>query len=1238
MRKLVHEIAPATKIILMSATMQGPLFVNYFKEVFKTVSEPIFVGTRRCHVDEYFVDQLPCLLEAMPTSKLSREQVFSGRAIRICSKDLSLNFGKNDSFVGSHASASPPPLITSFMQALCSDLVIFCARKGHSILIFLPGINEILDYHEILSIEFQKRGLEDAFTIFVLHSQVTIEEQYEVLTPPTLDKTHVILATNIAESSLTIPSLHVVINFGITKVPRYDHKQKMTCLVRSWCSKAACAQRSGRVGRASEGIVVHLFPHSFYRHVLCDFNPAEMHTTPLGKLLLRARQLGEEIGISRPSELLKQTVEPPSLLQIEYALQELVSVGALVTDVNFKLSEIANITIFGQFCLTLALDLDLSRLIFLGIFFGCPVEAIVIATSISISHDVFLMPSRVLIQSLETFKEALRENMASRFSYDNSRLSDALMVCSVFKDWSKYYHRKSSQEGWSLSKSINRFCGEKSLSYHRFSLFLTLISVTAEKVAEWVPDTVDFYEQILLLASMTRDGLRDEISFCDNDSVIQALLVASFVDNTLLGKQKTDSFRQPERKAARQARDVMAYIDARPNSSLVLSCSKHITQNILKSSIASVLPSANLEITLTAGMGVVEIQTPPPNMTKEQSLSLLWQFSERRPRWKLDSNDIGLSIPYSPFELTWFRFNSTNDRVYNPMWRNRTSFVIDYSVSPPPFLGVATSITGGEVIDTCKGRGLTVLPSLRSSRVALVYLLAFQSFQSSIQLRTNDEEVTAFKINSVELDFKEWQSLSPDDLRLINALRNQLSLLLAITEVNEHLPLKNMKLIRRLVLDLTSLNYSPGHYGSSDTKSGAFKCELNHQPFYPKLKCSLLETEEERNGVKESEEGENRRKEKDGEGVTMTEVFQESIEVKEKGRQQGGDKKFSETNDTTRLNESKKVVTMTTNCRIEPVGGMMASTVKVINEGQGSRLGTCSVTNVLKIIPKQEPAPEEARNPIRHHDDSIRLKGDTSGAIDSHMKVKGLAKESAREARNPGIIGKHCGINNSNGDKAASEATDTGMKNNKQQGLAKESARNPSAGIIRKDYDDNSNRFISEGSEATQKQSISMPPGECNLNPQAVSFIPAVHVHYSNSLFPRPQPLLPLPQIQTPVLPHPPPNLPLPVMGQSLPPPFPPGFTSEGIAKDLFSFPTIHSGACTVNSVIEREVLMILLRNGLQLPYHVLMREESLSKLLGMFKINLPIQFFVERSHLFKVFKASKGGDFIIQIVCKGAK
>ena len=65
---------------------------------------------------------------------------------------------------------------------------------------------------------------------------------------------------------------------------------------------------------------------------------------------------------------------------------------------------------------------------------------------------------------------------------------------------------------------------------------------------------------------------------------------------------------------------------------------------------------------------------------------------------------------------------------------------------------------------------------------------------------------------------------------------------------------------------------------------------------------------------------------------------------------------------------------------------------------------------------------------------------------------------------------------------------------------------------------------------------------------------------------------------------------------------------------------------------------MILLRNGLRLPYHVLMREESLSKLLDMFETNLSIQFFVERAHLFKVFKASKGGDFIIQVVCKGVK
>ena len=1120
-RKLVHELSPSTKIVLMSATMQGPLFINYFKEVFDKVSEPVFVGARRCKVEEYFIDQLPCLLETVPASELSREQVFCSRAIQLYCKDLS-----NVSLTGD----STPPVISPTMQMLCCELIVYCSIKGTAVLVFLPGINEILDYHEILSQELQKRGIEAEYNIHVLHSQLAIEEQYLILSPPSPHKTNVILSTNIAESSLTIPALRVVINFGISKVLRYNHKQKMTCLVRSWCSKAACSQRSGRVGRLTKGITIHLFTTSFYHHALSDYNPPEMHTTPLGKLLLRARQLGEEIGVTRPSILLKQTIEPPSLLQIEYALQELVSIGAIVTDLNYELSEVADITILGQFSLSLPLDLELSRLVFYGLLFGCPVEAVVIATSVSLSHDPFLMPSKVLIKSQDGFKEALIENTTSRFKYDNERYSDALMICSVFKDWCVYYHQKYVNKGWSLAKSVSRFSVKKSLNYHRFSLFLTLVSSTAEKLLDSVPIASEHYKSIDLLAKLTRDPPRDEISFCRNDSVIHALIVASFIDNVLVGKRRIDSFLQQERRIARQARDLMEFSYANVSASLVIMCSKQVSQNTLKSAVSSILPPCDLKFTISSGMGVVEVQTPPTDMTIEQSLLLLWQFCERRHRWKTEEGPVPLSAPFSPFEVSWFRLNSTYDKVFNPIWRNRSSFIVDYSKSPPPFLGVATNITGGEVTGTCKGRGLTLLPSLRDSKLAVVLLLAFQSFHSSIQLCTNGDEISAFKINSVELDFKEWQKILPEDLKIINNLRTELSSLLSNTEPYLQLPLTQLKQIQHLVSIISDIDSSPTLTEDSVIQSDCFSDDSNHQPFYPILKCSLLSDSSEAadkeniiviNGSR-NDDKENISKDRLG-GHEEEEVRREQVY-----NELNGDKEVKERTDH---NEDKE---------------------RIHNS---------------KEIKKE-------RNDTKDRNDRVTVQSNLPSTEDNVVICNGVICN--------GVI---C-----NGDTApvsCSITTDTVTKG------------------------------ISSQKSDSNKVESSL------LNPQAVCFNPVALSNPSSTQ-------------SHPDLLCPPPNLPLPPPGLSVPfhhLPVPPGFSpADCISKASSLNP--NTSDSIVSSLIEREVLNILSRNGHRVYHSDLLKDVSLSRLLLVLRKGLPLQFFYERSHLFHVMAVGRG----VYLVCTAGR
>ena len=1267
----------------MSATMQGPLFINYFKEVFDKVSEPVFVGARRCKVEEYFVDQLPWLLETTPTSQLSREQVFCTRAIQLYCQDVNRLSLTRD---------SNPPLISPTMQMLCCELIVYCSVKGTAMLVFLPGINEILDYHEILTNELQKRNIEEEYNIHVLHSQVSIDEQYQIFSPPPPHKTNVILSTNIAESSLTIPALRVIVNFGISKVPRYNHKQKMTCLVRSWCSKAACAQRSGRVGRVSEGVAIHLFPSSFYHHVLSDYNPAEMHTTPLGKLLLRARQLGEEIGVTRPSILLKQTIEPPSLLQIEYALQELVSIGAIVTDLNYELSEVADITILGQFSLSLPLDLELSRLVFLGLFFGCPVEAVVIATSISLSHDPFLMPSKVLMKSHDVFKKALIENTASRFKYDNDRYSDSLMICSLFKEWCDYYYHKYSNKGWSLCKSMSHFSAKNSLSYNRFSLFLTLISSTADKLLDSIPISSEHYRSIDSVAKLTRDPPREEISFCENDSIVLALIVASFIDNVLVGKRRTDSLLQQERRVARQARDLMDFSHMNHEASLVTMCSKNVSQNTLRSVVSTILPHCSLELMISSGMGVVQVQAPPPSMTIEQSLLLLWQFCERRHRWKTEEGSVPLSAPFSPFEVSWFRFNSTSDKVFTPVWRNRSSFIVNYSKSPPPFLSVATNITGGEVTGTCKGRGLTLLPSLRDSKMGALLLLAFQSFQSSIQLCTNGDEITAFKINSVELNFKEWQKILPQDLKMINKLRAELSVLLSKTEPNLQLPLREMKEIQRLVSIIADIDSCPTLAEDSVIQPDCFSDESNHQPFYPVLKCSLIDSsegniviisgnidEEEENGCKEKlascdEEGpvvgggglaHNGGKEIKEMIDNDREIRTENIDTKDKD-----DKVTVQFNpnphpptEGTRTTANGRMITPATANGGTPLVTANGETPLVTANGEtplvtanggtplvtangGTPLVTANGGTPLVTANGETPlVTANGETPLVTANGGTPLVTANGGTplvtanggtplvtANGETPLVTANGETPLVTANGGtpLVTANGGTPLVTANGGTSLVTANGgtplvtanggtplVTVNGGTPLVTANGGTPlvtaNGGMIPLVRDSIATDTVEDQETSSRRSKVE----SSFLNPEAVSFSPVMSVLPPRHL------LSPSSSLHVPPPPGLPPGLrPLAPVHHF---PLPPGFTPGDCVPKPFILHSPSSGSESVSSLIERQVLDILSRNGHKVYYYDLLRDVSLSRLLQTLKTTLPVQFFVERSQLFRVMLVDKG-------------
>lgn len=213
----------------------------------------------------------------------------------------------------------------------------------------------------------------------------------------------------------------MVINFGIyvqtVHVYVYNSKRHMSQLTYKWCSHASCAQRAGRAGRVFEGVAVHLFTKRFFWTILQEFNPPVILNAPLAKLLLQAKHISPKMGIPSPSEFLSQAMDPPSLMQMDVALNELAALGAIVRQPGYPVSEQAEITLIGHVALTLPLDIEFSRLVLYGIFFGIPTEAIIIAASVSLSQDVFSLPTRMVMKD-DTFRESLKKSIKSRQYFD----------------------------------------------------------------------------------------------------------------------------------------------------------------------------------------------------------------------------------------------------------------------------------------------------------------------------------------------------------------------------------------------------------------------------------------------------------------------------------------------------------------------------------------------------------------------------------------------------------------------------------------------------------------------------------------------------------------------------------------------------------------------------------------------------------------------------------------------------
>ncbi|XP_035584191.1 ATP-dependent RNA helicase TDRD9 isoform X3 [Zalophus californianus] len=401
-RKLLRTNSRFVKVILMSATINCKEFADYFAVPVQNKMNPAYVFEvegKPHSIEEYYLDDLGHIHHGRLPHRVLEEPVITKDiyevAVSLIQMFDNLDMEERGSKTWSGAQ--------------------FVLERS-SVLVFLPGLGEINYMHELLTNMVHKR-----LQVYPLHSSVTLEEQNNVFLSPVPGYRKIILSTNIAESSVTVPDVKYVIDFCLTRTLVCDEDTNYQSLRLSWASKTSCNQRKGRAGRVSKGYCYRLIHRDFWDSSIPDHVVPEMLRCPLGSTILKVKLL----DMGEPRALLATALSPPSLSDIERTILLLKEVGALAMseqreDENPHDGEL---TFLGRVLAQLPVKQQLGKLIVLGHVFGCLDECLIIAAGLSLKN-FFAMPFR---QHLDGYR--------NKVNFSGNSKSDCIALVEAFKMW-----------------------------------------------------------------------------------------------------------------------------------------------------------------------------------------------------------------------------------------------------------------------------------------------------------------------------------------------------------------------------------------------------------------------------------------------------------------------------------------------------------------------------------------------------------------------------------------------------------------------------------------------------------------------------------------------------------------------------------------------------------------------------------------------------------------------------------
>ncbi|RKP15490.1 P-loop containing nucleoside triphosphate hydrolase protein [Piptocephalis cylindrospora] len=428
---------PAVKVILMSATVETGLFASYFSRVCGGQPAPIVrVPGRTFPVTRHLLGEVveemrerwghrdvDRLLRAQDTSK------YVDRELRVMSPAGSASEMREEAEV-------PYSLIAmSVAHIIRGD----DEPDQGAILVFLPGWEEMSRVQRILQ-QDRPLGLdmsnESIYHIHLLHSSIPSKTQHLVFDPVPAGEWKIILATNIAETSITIDDVVWVVDSGKIREKRYDPATRITHLVTAWVSESSARQRAGRAGRVRPGHYYGCMSQGRYAR-LDPYGTPEMVRSDLQEICLHIRAL--ELPGGSAAQLLAEALEPPDPSAVAAALANLRALRALDGE--------ERLTPLGRVLATLPVEPTLGRMVLQGVVMRALDPALTLAAAMA-GKDPFAGPA---------WKR--QEGDAARSRWSRGTRSDLLAIAQVYEPWVEMMHAHGSVG------EVIRFCEEESLGW-----------------------------------------------------------------------------------------------------------------------------------------------------------------------------------------------------------------------------------------------------------------------------------------------------------------------------------------------------------------------------------------------------------------------------------------------------------------------------------------------------------------------------------------------------------------------------------------------------------------------------------------------------------------------------------------------------------------------------------------------------------------------------------------------------